>query len=211
MQTSKEFGVIEINVPEESVVSAVSGEAKPFNKIKGLQVDISIDTSVKPVWQPYRRIPVPLEKAVDEKIEELLRQDIIEAVDGHSNWVSPLVVVPKPDSNELYADRRRHAAPNETGIGNKVFVKELLPAGKLATKNRPEEFTVIDRKGSELLVKSDVTGNVYRRNVVHTKRIGEGIEGQAAEPDPVMIQEAMQHERPRRQLNKPERFQAGSI
>lgn len=165
MQTSKEFGVIEINVPEESVVSAVSGEAKPFNKIKGLQVDISIDTSVKPVWQPYRRIPVPLEKAVDEKIEEFLRQDIIEAVDGHSNWVSPLVVVPKPDSNELYADRRRHAAPNETGIGNKVFVKEFLPAGKLATKNRPEEFTVIDRKGSELLVKSDVTGNVYRRNV----------------------------------------------
>lgn len=55
-------------------------EAEQLNKIRGFVVDIPINQEVKPVAQPYRRIPVPLEEKVDKKIDELLAQGIIEKV-----------------------------------------------------------------------------------------------------------------------------------
>lgn len=44
-----------------------------IGKMKNVLVEIPLRPNVKPVVQPYRRVPVPLEKAVDQKIEELLR------------------------------------------------------------------------------------------------------------------------------------------
>lgn len=55
-------------------------QKKQLGTIKGFVVDIPIDESVKPVAQPYRRIPVALEETVDRKIDELLEQGIIEKV-----------------------------------------------------------------------------------------------------------------------------------
>lgn len=43
-------------------------------------IDLAIDDSVKLVAQPFRRVPVPLEEALDEKISELLKLGIIEKV-----------------------------------------------------------------------------------------------------------------------------------
>lgn len=54
--------------------------ASVLSKIKDFVIDIPIDESVKPVAQPYRRIPVPIEAAVDQKIDELLQNGIIEKV-----------------------------------------------------------------------------------------------------------------------------------
>ena len=51
-----------------------------MSKIKGFVVDIPIRSVVKPVAQPYRRVPVPLKEAVDKKIDELSEQGIIEKV-----------------------------------------------------------------------------------------------------------------------------------
>lgn len=51
-----------------------------LSKIKDFVVNISIDKSLQPVVQPYRRVPVPIEAAVDGKIEELLQRGIIEKV-----------------------------------------------------------------------------------------------------------------------------------
>lgn len=51
-----------------------------MSKIKDFVVDIPIKQDVKPVIQPYRRIPVPLEAAVDKKIDELEKMGIIEKV-----------------------------------------------------------------------------------------------------------------------------------
>ncbi|XP_071568172.1 uncharacterized protein [Temnothorax nylanderi] len=58
-----------------------------FPKFKDISVDIPIDKSVKPVAQPYRRIPIPLEEKVNKKIEELINQDIIEKVEGPSGYL----------------------------------------------------------------------------------------------------------------------------
>ncbi|XP_055634146.1 uncharacterized protein K02A2.6-like [Toxorhynchites rutilus septentrionalis] len=52
-----------------------------------------------PCFQPLRRIPVPMQVAVNKKLEELLRRDIIEAKKRPATWVSPLVIAKKINGN----------------------------------------------------------------------------------------------------------------
>lgn len=70
-----------------------------FPKIKNIQLHISIDKTVKPVAQPCRRVPIPLEEKINDKIDELVKLDIIEPVKFPSGWVSPIVPVLKPDGD----------------------------------------------------------------------------------------------------------------
>lgn len=74
-QTGIPLGVIKIGEQVNQI-----DQVKPLNKIKGVIIDIPINENVKPVAQPYRRVPVALEEAVDKKIDELLSQGIIEKV-----------------------------------------------------------------------------------------------------------------------------------
>ncbi|XP_044766712.1 uncharacterized protein LOC123322760 [Coccinella septempunctata] len=76
-------------------VDSVKELKTPFPKFKNILVEIPTDPSVKPVIQPYRRIPIPLEEKIHEKIEELLEMDIIEEINGPSKWVSPIVPILK--------------------------------------------------------------------------------------------------------------------
>lgn len=55
-------------------------QTSQLTKMKGIVIEIPINKEVKPVVQPYRRVPVPLEDAVDKKIDELLQKGIIEKV-----------------------------------------------------------------------------------------------------------------------------------
>lgn len=72
---------------------------KPLNKIRDILIEIPIDIRVPPAQQRYRRVPVALEAATNKKIEELLAQDIIEKAEEATGWVSPMVVVPKPNGD----------------------------------------------------------------------------------------------------------------
>ena len=59
-----------------------------------------VNKDVKPVAQPVRRLPFGLRGKVGKKLDELFKEDIIEEVpSGPTEWVSPLVVVPKPDGD----------------------------------------------------------------------------------------------------------------
>ena len=51
-----------------------------------------------PVAQRHRRIPFHLRDKVDAEIQRLIDLDIIERVNGPTDWVSPIVVVNKPHS-----------------------------------------------------------------------------------------------------------------
>lgn len=83
-------------------------EIKKMGKIKGVVVHIPINKEIQPVVQPYRRVPAPLEKAVDDRINEMLQSDVIEKVNQPSEWVSPVVVVPKQSGEiRLCVDMRR--------------------------------------------------------------------------------------------------------
>ena len=61
-------------------------------KLKNKQISLDIDPTVKPVAQPYRRIPFNLRKKVQGKTTELLDLGIIEPVEGPAPWVNPVVI-----------------------------------------------------------------------------------------------------------------------
>lgn len=113
-ETATTLGVLRIGDDTESMpnVNAIESKddskVKEFSKIKGVVIDIPIRKDVKGVVQPYRRVPAPLEKVVDDKIEKMLRQGIIEKVEGVSKWVSQMVCAPKDgDDVRICIDMRR--------------------------------------------------------------------------------------------------------
>ena len=58
---------------------------------------------VQPVVQKQRRIPLNLSEKAENKIQDLLSQDIIESVphDEPRTWVSPAVIAPKPGPEDI--------------------------------------------------------------------------------------------------------------
>ncbi|KAK3788062.1 hypothetical protein RRG08_052302 [Elysia crispata] len=91
------------------------------------------------------RIPFSLREKVESKLEELERMDVIEKVESPSQWVSPVIVVPKPGGKDirLVVDmrpanqvvmRERHPIPTVNEVlhdmnGAKVFSKLDLKYG----------------------------------------------------------------------------------
>ena len=74
-----------------------------IGQMKDTQIELFIDPNIQPVTQPHRRIPFHLRKQVEAELKRLEDLDIIERVDGPTDWVSPIVVAPKPKSktNEI--------------------------------------------------------------------------------------------------------------
>lgn len=81
LDTASALGVLEIYTDTEV---ATIEKVKPLSKIKNVMFKLLIDESVPPVSQPYRRVPVALEKAVNIKINELVAMDVEEPVSGHT-------------------------------------------------------------------------------------------------------------------------------
>ena len=50
--------------------------------LKDLKVHLHIDKSVKPVVQPYRRIPYHLAEAAKKELDDLITNDILENPPG---------------------------------------------------------------------------------------------------------------------------------
>lgn len=113
-----------------------------LEKLKGIQVKIPIDETVKPVAQNLRRVPYNLKSKVEEQINKLLEADIIEAVEGPSEWVSNIVLVPKPGKQDyrLCVDMR---------IANKAIVRERHQLPTI-------EETFQELEGAQIFTKLDV-------------------------------------------------------
>lgn len=71
--TAKDLGILKVGVGINQMQTRA-----PFGRIKDVHVQIHMDPSFKPVFQPVRRVPIPYEAAVNKKLEDLLAQDIIE-------------------------------------------------------------------------------------------------------------------------------------
>ncbi|XP_052777873.1 uncharacterized protein K02A2.6-like [Mya arenaria] len=118
-----------------------------IGKLKDTQIELFVDNTVQPVVQPHRRIPFHLRKQVEIELKRLEDMDIIEKVDGPTDWVSPIVVAPKPKSknNEIRIcvdmrlpneaiKRTRHIIPTIDDLivdlnGSKIFSKLDLNQG----------------------------------------------------------------------------------
>ena len=143
-------------------------------KLKDYQLKLNLNKDVKPVVQPVRRIPFGLREKVDKKLDELLSKDIIEEVPPNTptEWVSPLVVVPKPDGDiRVCADMRR---------ANEAIIRERHPIPTieevLYDLNGATVFSKLDLKWGfhqiELEEQSrDVTTFVTHRGLYRYKRL----------------------------------------
>ena len=73
-----------------------------IGKAKMNEVSLMIDDNVTPVVQKPRRIPFNLLDRAENKIHDLLDQVIERVPDNQPrSWVSPPVIAPKPDSNDI--------------------------------------------------------------------------------------------------------------
>ena len=88
-------------------------------EVERYQVKIHVDEIVAQVVQNPRLIPFSLRAKVDGKLQQLVEMDVIEPVDGPTPWVSPIVVVPKPNGEiRLCVDIRR---------ANEAVIRERHP------------------------------------------------------------------------------------
>ena len=65
------------------------------------EIKLHIDQTVNPVIQPQRRIPFARKQQLEELLIELEEADVIERVDGPTNWVSNIVITPKSDPSKI--------------------------------------------------------------------------------------------------------------
>ena len=72
-----------------------------IGKRKDVQVKLAIDESVTPVPQKHRCVPFHLRDKVDNELKRLFDAGIIELVNDTNEWVSPVVIVPKINSDEI--------------------------------------------------------------------------------------------------------------
>ncbi|GBP88987.1 Retrovirus-related Pol polyprotein from transposon 297 [Eumeta japonica] len=114
--TAISLGVLKIGLNAE--VNQVHMEK--FPKFKDVIIHLPIDNSIPPVSQPYRRIPIPLEAKIENKIEELKQRDIIEPVVGSSKWVSPVVPVLKENGKMTKV----------SFLGHELSAEGVRPLGK---------------------------------------------------------------------------------
>lgn len=160
-QTSKDLRILKVGLEIQNITI----QPTPLSTITDIQVQIHMDPSFIPVFQPLRRVPMPLEEAVNRKLEQLLLREIIEVKEGPASWVSPLVVVGKTNGepricldlrrvNEAVL-RERHPMPTvddflaRLGGGrcwSKLDIKEAFLQIELAPQSR-DVTTFITCKG----------------------------------------------------------------
>ena len=158
--TATELGVLKVGI-NIALVTTKAHDLKlqypevfeGVGKLKDKQISLDIDPTVKPVAQPYRRIPFNLREKVQDKTTELLELGIVEPVEGPAPWVNPVVIVPKNNGEiRLCNDmrqanqaimRRRYPIPTVDDVlhtmnGSKVFSKLDLKWGYHQLELSPE-------------------------------------------------------------------------
>ncbi|XP_030853873.1 uncharacterized protein K02A2.6-like [Strongylocentrotus purpuratus] len=223
-RTSRELGVLQVGIVHVNAVQSYAGLKQEFEavfkgvgKLKGRQVRLAVDETVKPVAQPVRRTPFGLRKKVEMKIAELIDLDIIEPVERSTPWVSPVVIVPKRnDEIRLCIDmrrvneaiiRERHPIPTieevlqELSI-SKVFSKIDLKWGYHQLELHPESrevTTFVTHCGlfryKRLLFGINAAPEIYQYEI---HRVIAGIEGAANISDDIIVHASTQKEHDKR-------------
>ena len=119
--TARDLGLLHIGpLVVNSVDSDIYYGYPYLYKGVGCKLKLHVNTSVRPIAQSVRKVPVQLREKVDKKLDELLAADIIEEISEElTSWISPLVIIPKPGGViRVFVDMRR---------GNEAVVKERHP------------------------------------------------------------------------------------
>ena len=85
----------------QQIIKRYASVFQGIGKHKYWQITLHIDESVPPVIKPQRKIPFAKHDKLDTLLDELESSDIIEEVDGPTDWLSNIVITPKADPNEI--------------------------------------------------------------------------------------------------------------
>ena len=58
---------------------------------------IVLKENIQPIIVPTRKVSIPIHKELKATLDQLIKDKIIEKVEGYSEWVNALVIVKKPD------------------------------------------------------------------------------------------------------------------
>ncbi len=179
-----------------------------FGEIGCLQGEhhISINSDVKPVIHPPRKIPISMLDKLKAELERMKQLDVIEKIDEPTDWVSSLVIVEKPngqirlclDPRDLNKAIKRHHHPMPTVDeilsklgGAKVFSKLDASSGYWQIK--------VDDESSKLLTFNTPFGRyrfkrlpfgIHSAAEVFQKKISEiisEIDGAANDQDDIIV------------------------
>lgn len=141
-RTAEDLKVLKVGLEVQSIAQ----KNVPFPKFPNVQVRLSIDYTIAPRKLAYIRIPVAMEDKVNRKLQEMLDADIIEPVIGPSEWISPMVVVPKGTDDIRLCINMRHP--------NQAIQREHYPL--------PLIDTLLNKlKGAMVFSKLDITSAYY--------------------------------------------------
>ena len=164
-KTAKELGILKIGLCVNEAKEQ-NGKAKIFcgiGKLKDFKLTLPIDRSYPPVAQPVRRLPFKVRDQINKEIKKLIELDIIEPVDGPTEWVSSVVPVGKKDEEEeeavrLCVDMRR---------ANEAIVRERYPLPVLEeildTARDCKWFSTLDIKSAYYQIELDEECMTLRR------------------------------------------------
>lgn len=193
--------------------------------LKDRVVKLQIDPNDAPVSQPYRRIPFGLRSKVEQKLDELVKQYIIEKVEEASEWISPVVIAPKGDNDiRLCLDmrqansaiiRERHSLPtvdeilhslSKSNLFSKVDLKWGFHQLKLDPSSRPIT-TFVTHCGlyryKRLLFEVNAAPEIYQYGIW---KVVQELEGVANMCDDIIIHGPNKAEHDRRLENLLERL-----
>ncbi|XP_057312279.1 uncharacterized protein K02A2.6-like [Hydractinia symbiolongicarpus] len=98
-----------------TLLNKYSDRFKGLGQLKDVKNKIQVDNTVVPVAQKPRRLPIMLQKEVDQEISKLLKLKVLEKVDTPPTWVNPLIVVPPKKGIQLCIDMR---------VANSAIIRE---------------------------------------------------------------------------------------
>ena len=161
--TCKKHGWISLNVNNVHGVTNENDDIRSLTKAEiigkyasnfdGLgclpgEYKIEVDSDVHPIQDSPRRVPLALKNRIQDRINELEKLNIIEKVEGHSDWISSAVYVDRKNKIRVTLDpkalnkailRPRYQMPT---------IEEVLPQLKEA-----KVFSILDAKDGFFQIK----------------------------------------------------------
>ena len=107
------------------------------------------------------------------------------------------------EKGRVYADSKRRARPSSIKVGEHVLAKRMRKDNKLSSDFGPEEFKVVQKKGTEVVIRSTDSGKEYRRSAAHLKTISAPINERVGQSPEIYVQPNEQVERAIDQFEEP--------
>lgn len=102
---------------------------------------IELDTSVRPVVHPPRKVPVALKQKLKKELDQLVEKHMIAPVSEPTPWVSSLVIVDKPNKLRVCIDPRDLNKAINRSHYPLPTIEDILP-----DLSKAKVFSVLDAK-----------------------------------------------------------------